>query len=296
MISPGLCSITFRKLPADEIIALGAENGLSAIEWGGDIHVPVGRLDVAREVGRRSTEAGLRTPSYGSYFRMTPESPASGFAPVVETAQALGAETIRVWADGKSSREMDADYFRRLADAGRRLGEAAAQAGCRVGFEWHLGTATDTDESARRLIAAIAHPAACLYWQPRQKTSVPDRLAGLRETLGCLAHLHVFQWVGERDLRLPLAEGAADWRAYLACAAEAPGDRCAYLEFVADDSVEAFVRDAVTLRDLLGMTEPMVSSRATLNGCDLEMTPDLSGTNGSTHVSFEPTRRPHTKN
>ena len=254
MISPGLCSITFRKLAADEIITLVVENGLSAIEWGGDIHVPVGRLDLAREVGRRSAGAGLRTPSYGSYFRVTPDSPASDFAPVVETARMLGAETIRVWADGRGSRAMDADYFRRLADAGRRLCELAAQAGCRMAFEWHLGTATDTDNSARRLIEAIAHPAARLYWQPRQGISVPERLECLRETLGYLAHLHVFHWVGERDRRLPLAEGAADWRGYLACAAEAPGDRCAYLEFVADDSVEAFVRDSATLRNLLGMT------------------------------------------
>ena len=255
MIFPGLCSITFRQMAAEEIIALVAENGLSAIEWGGDIHAPVGQLDRAREVGRRSTEAGLRTPSYGSYFRVTPESAVPEFAPIVETAQALGAPTIRVWADGKSSRDMDPDYFRRLADAGRRLSETAADAGCRLAFEYHLGTATDTNASALRLIEAIGHPAACLYWQPRQQTSVANRLAGLRETLGCLAHLHVFQWVGERDTRLPLAEGAADWREYLSCAAAAPGDRCAYLEFVADDSVEAFRRDAATLRDFVGMTD-----------------------------------------
>jgi 3-dehydroshikimate dehydratase len=251
MILPGLCSITFRQLAVAEIIALAAANGLHALEWGGDIHVPAGRLDLAREVGRQSTDAGLRTPSYGSYFRVTPESQAAEFAPIVETAQALGAETIRVWADQKSSREMDAAYFCRLADAGRSLAEAAADAGCRLGFEWHLGTATDTDASAWRLLAAIAHPAAGLYWQPRQGIGVSERLASLRGTLGSLAHLHVFQWVGERDRRLPLAEGAADWRAYLDCAATAPGDRCAYLEFVADDTVQAFIRDAATLREML---------------------------------------------
>ena len=251
MISPGLCSITFRGLPADEIIALVSESGLAAIEWGGDIHVPAGRPDIAAQVRRRSADAGLRTPSYGSYFRVTPESPESAFQPVVETAQALGAETIRVWADGKSSREMDPGYFRRLADAGRVLCEAAARGGCQVGFEYHLGTATDTNASALRLIAAIDHPAARLYWQPRQHTSPEDRLAGLRQALGCLAHLHVFQWVGDRDLRLPLAEGAADWQSYLACAAGAPGGRCAYLEFVPDDSRESFLRDAATLRQWL---------------------------------------------
>ena len=56
---------------------------VDAFEWGGDTHAPAGRLDVAREVARRSVAARLRTPSYGSYFRLTPESLASEFAPVV---------------------------------------------------------------------------------------------------------------------------------------------------------------------------------------------------------------------
>ncbi len=252
MILPGLCSITFRALTANEIIPLVVENGLKAVEWGGDIHVPAGRTDVAAAVGRRCAEAGLRTPSYGSYFRLTPESDLSTFAPIAETARTLGADTVRVWADKKSSHEMDADYFSRLADAGRALCEIATSAGCTVGFEYHLGTATDTNESALRLMQAIAHPAARLYWQPRQKTSVQDRLAGLRDAAPFLAHLHVFQWTGERDTRHPLADGTADWQAYFACAAEIPGERCAYLEFVRDDSVNAFIQDAATLREILG--------------------------------------------
>ncbi len=222
MILPGLCSITFRALTADEIIPLVVKNGLKAIEWGGDIHVPAGRLDLAAAVGRRCTEEGLLTPSYGSYFRVTPESDKSVFASILETACTLGARTVRVWADKKSSREMDVDYFRRLADAGHALCEMAASASRNVGFEYHLGTATDTNESAIQLIQTIAHPAARLYWQPRQKTSVPDRLAGLREAAPFLAHLHVFQWTGEHDTRHPLAEGSTDWQRYFACAAELP--------------------------------------------------------------------------
>ena len=251
MILSGLCSITFRALSVEEIIPLVVENGLAAVEWGGDIHVPPGRLDIATAVGRRCAEAGLRVPSYGSYFRVTPETDASAFTPIIETARTLGADTIRVWADKKSSHEMDADYFRRLADAGHSLCEIATRAGCNVGFEYHLGTATDTNESAMQLIRAIAHPAVRLYWQPRQKTSVQDRLAGLRDAAPFLAHLHVFQWTGERDTRHPLADGATDWQAYLACADELPGERCAYLEFVRDDSVDAFVQDAATLRKMV---------------------------------------------
>ena len=252
MIYPGLCSITFRKLSVGEIIFQASKSGLQAIEWGGDVHVPPGNLEVAEVVRRMCGDVGLLTPSYGSYFRLTPDSTAEEFAPVLDTAQALGAKTVRVWADKQGSDKMYADYRRRLADAGHTLADAAARAGCVLAFEYHLGTATDTNESAAGLIAAINHPNTRLYWQPRQKLSADERVESLRGTLGVLAHLHVFQWVGERDERRPLAEGVADWRRYFALAAEAGGERCAYLEFVAGDDLAAFQRDAATLRELVG--------------------------------------------
>ena len=251
MLLPGLCSITFRSLSAREIVSLVAGNRLAAIEWGGDIHVPAGRLDTADEVRRMCADAGLQTPSYGSYFRVEPDG--TGFQPVLESALALGARTIRVWAGRKPSRETDAAYLGGLAECGRRCAEAAARAGCVIGFEYHPGTATDSNESALRLIREIGHPAVRLYWQPRQKTSPADRFSGLRESLPWLAHLHVFQWTGEDDTRLPLAAGAEQWRAWFQCASEAPGDRCAYLEFVENDEVASFARDAATLRELLNL-------------------------------------------
>ena len=41
-IRPGLCSITFRDLAVDDVVALAAEAGLAGIEWGADRHVPPG--------------------------------------------------------------------------------------------------------------------------------------------------------------------------------------------------------------------------------------------------------------
>jgi len=52
MIVPGWVSITFRSLTAERIIALVRQAGLSAIEWGGDIHVRHGDTGRAREVRR----------------------------------------------------------------------------------------------------------------------------------------------------------------------------------------------------------------------------------------------------
>jgi 3-dehydroshikimate dehydratase len=56
---PGLCSVSFRALPAAEVAERAAAAGLSAIEWGGDVHVPAGDLAMARAVARLSAGHGL---------------------------------------------------------------------------------------------------------------------------------------------------------------------------------------------------------------------------------------------
>ena len=70
MLIPGLVSITFRSLAPEEIIRLAAQADVQSIEWGGDIHVPAGEVDRAREVGRWTREAGLMVSAYGSYYRL----------------------------------------------------------------------------------------------------------------------------------------------------------------------------------------------------------------------------------
>ncbi|MHC4505194.1 MAG: sugar phosphate isomerase/epimerase family protein, partial [Planctomycetota bacterium] len=109
MIRSGLTSITFRKLSPEEIVRLTAEAGLDGIEWGGDVHVPPGEVDTARRVASMTSEAGLAVSSYGSYYRVGHDEPGL-FAPVLETAIALGAPIIRVWAGRVASREADEAY------------------------------------------------------------------------------------------------------------------------------------------------------------------------------------------
>src|SRR5690242_18609852 len=99
MVYSGLVSVTFRQLPPQQIVELAAQGGLAAIEWGGDVHVPHGELQTARRVLERTRQAGLQVAAYGSYYRVG-VSPAQGlaFESVLETALALQAPTIRVWA------------------------------------------------------------------------------------------------------------------------------------------------------------------------------------------------------
>jgi 3-dehydroshikimate dehydratase len=253
MPTPGLCSITFRNLSPHEIIAACVDSGLKAIEWGGDVHCPHGKTAVAKLLRKACEDVGIATPSYGSYFRMNPECSDPDFRHVLDSALALGAKTIRVWAGDKPSEEMDADYRARLVDEIRLIAAMAESAGCSIGLEYHRFTATDSNASALQLLKQVDHAAVKTYWQPREETSVEQRIDGLQMILPKLCHLHVFHWIGSPVVRRPLAEATEEWRRYVQVV-EAAGieDPCAFLEFVRDDSLDSLKEDASCLLQILG--------------------------------------------
>ncbi|MEM6315551.1 MAG: TIM barrel protein, partial [Planctomycetota bacterium] len=205
----GLVSITFRQLDRAAVVDVARQAGLAGIEWGGDVHVPPGDVEAASDAARRTADAGLNVASYGSYFRCTP---GEAFEPVLETAVALGAPVIRVWAGDIGSANADADA---IAETCHNITAAAASEHIVVAAEWHGGTLTDTLDTGVALARAVNHPNFKLYWQPARHRTFEQRRAELEAVLPWLAHVHVFQW---RDVddgpadRRPLAEGDADWR------------------------------------------------------------------------------------
>jgi len=254
MIRSGLCSITFRRRRAEEIVGLVMRAGLDGIEWGGDVHAPPGDLARARQIGRMTRDAGIRVSSYGSYYRVVQsELERLPFECVLETAVALGTPAIRVWAGVHASADAKGSYRREVADEARRIAVMAAAESVAVSFEFHGNTLTDTNASACALLEETAHPNVGSYWQPTAGRSVTYRLEGLRDLLPWLTNLHVFYWRGGRTgvERLPLAEGEEEWPSYLDRANKAPGDRYALLEFVRGDAPEQFLRDARVLKQWL---------------------------------------------
>ncbi len=252
----GLVSISFRRLTAEQVVAAVAQAGLDGIEWGGDIHVPHGDLSRAREVGCMTRDAGLQVASYGSYYRAgIAEGQGLPFEKVLDSATALQAPTIRVWAGARGSGQCDPTYRRMVIEDARRIAALAAACGITVAFEYHRNTLTDSRASACALLEATADAGIGCYWQPTSGWSHAEQLASLHELLPWLTNLHVYQWDPQGD-RHPLAGGVAAWREFLAVAATAPlkataAQRWALLEFVRDDQIEQFQRDAATLRQLL---------------------------------------------
>src|SRR5690625_1937453 len=105
-----MTSVTFRHMEPRSVVALVAETDLQGIEWGGDVHVPPGNVELARDVGVLTRDAGLATPSYGSYFRLGEDDEAD-FLTILKSAEALGVRNVRVWTGRKGSALADAVHW-----------------------------------------------------------------------------------------------------------------------------------------------------------------------------------------
>lgn len=253
--TPGLCSVTFRGLNADSLIALAADHGVRAIEWGGDVHVPPGDIDTATKVARSCARAAIACPSYGSYVRAGTEGARAAFAGALQSAQALGASNVRVWAGTEAGMSATAaDWDRAVADL-QAMSGLAADAGMTVSVEYHRNTLTETVADTETLLQRAQAAGLFTYWQPVPGRGLAAWQDEIRRLSPWLGFLHVFHWHpgADRDDRRPLAEGEADWRTLMADWRQAPGwpgGRVAFLEFVADDSPQAFAADMEVLHRL----------------------------------------------
>ncbi|GAA3197962.1 TIM barrel protein [Dactylosporangium siamense] len=249
----GLCSVTMRRHPAADVVAVAAAAGLTAIEWAGDHHVPPSAPAVAAAVGVRTRDAGLAVAAYGSYYRCTDPADAAG---TVAAAVALGAPRIRVWAGTTGSADASPRQRAAVAAAARRICDEAAGPGLTVAFECHRDTLTDTPASALALLAAVDRPNAAMYWQPPNDLPDAAALATLGTLLPHVVAVHAFSWwPGTRRLRL--AERGDLWRA---AAALLPGGIDVLLEFVPGDDPALIAPEAATLRQILGHAQPGFST------------------------------------
>jgi 3-dehydroshikimate dehydratase len=251
-IIPGLCSVTFRTLDVAAVSELAAECGLQAIELGGDVHVPVGDIVAAEAARRACADHGVAIASYGSYLTAGRISDAAEVRSVLDTALALGAPNVRVWARDSDTTATDLTAI--CADATDR--------DLTISLEFHPGTSTETAASTNSLLNAVAADNLFTYWQPNPVLSPEEALSELDAVLPRVTHLHVFSWQPDH-VRLPLHDGSQLWPEALrrATATHSPiGSRIAFLEFVHDDDPAQLRADAATLHHwLAATTEPSTS-------------------------------------
>ena len=249
MYRSGLTSISFRKLSCEEIIDL-AKGRVDAIEWGGDVHLPPGDTARAKEIAERSQAAGLLTPSYGSYYRAGVDE---DFESVLQSALALGAETIRVWAGNTGSETICAEHRAQVTQDLVRITKLAREAHLTVSAEYHRNTLTDCAESALQLIREVRAAGAesfYSYWQPAPWKDEKSNRIELAQMLPYLTNIHIFHWSADLT-KLPIADGAAVWSRYLEILDKVPNERYVMIEFVRDDDPQNFISDAEAVKALI---------------------------------------------
>lgn len=245
MIRIGLCSITFRALGVERIVALAADTGLESIEWGGDVHVPPGDVVTARRVARVTADAGLISCSYGSYFRAGVEE---DFAPVLDAASALGVDRIRVWAGRIGSADADDTHRAGVTDRLRAAAAAASERGVSLALEFHGRTLADTPAATLRLLADVDHPALFTYWQPTVGAADDEAVDEYRALADRVSAAHVFSWWPHTE-RLRLSERTPLWQSFFTAAFTMPTPpKDALLEFVLGDNPAVLAREVRALR------------------------------------------------
>lgn len=244
-LNTGMVSVTFRKYSVDEVVAATVKAGLEGIEWGGDIHVPVGDYAAAEHAAKLCSDNGLKIYSYGSYYRA---GMGQHFTPVIETAKALGALNVRVWAGSYGSETTPDNRMAVTADL-KRICKKAAKRGINVSVEFHQGTLTDEAPSALLLAKEVDEPNFSLYWQPNQFRTFEDNIFALETVMPYLSSVHVFSWTGNN--RYPLRNHDKQWKVYTDYLMKNEKDHTMLLEFSCDDSESAFLDDAEYLKTLV---------------------------------------------
>jgi hypothetical protein len=241
----GLCSVTLRHLDPTEVLAVAAAAGLRRVEWGADVHAPVGD-DGLGALAAATSRAGLAVASYGTYWRAG-VSPLAEVPHLVAAAQRLGAPRLRVWAGELGTAEADDAYRERVTAALREACAVAGDAGLHLATEFHPRTLTDSVDSTLALVERVGDERLRTYWQPRLDEPAAAAVDGLERLLPVLAGVHVFSW-WPGATRLRLAERGDLWRGALDLLRSQASPVDLLLEFVPDDDPAVVGREAEVLR------------------------------------------------
>jgi len=238
----GLCSVSFRKNTAEEIIDAAVRARLGYIEWGSDVHAPCRDLDRLQKIAELQRECGVSVSSYGTYFRFG-QNDLSELRDYFAAARVLGTDELRLWCGTKGSANFSTEEKENLFESCRTAARMAEAEGMTISMECHQWTFTDTAESIVELMGAVESPAFRMYWQPNQYRAVEENLSHLKMTAQYVTNIHIFNWEG--DKRYPLTDAADTWRKYLSMI---DGAHSVLLEFLPDDNIDSLGREAEALK------------------------------------------------
>ncbi len=184
----GFTSNSFRQIKSlDKIVEIAVAAGVDCIEWSGDIHVK--NADDAKAAKALCDKAGIEICSYGSYYRVGSKN-AAEWQSVCETANALGAASIRVWLGSEDSEKTGIEAYENLLDDARKICAVAESFGLLVCPECHGNTYNNNTDAFLKIRDDIGSACFKTYFQSRYRRKEYD-LDRIERTMPYIENVHV---------------------------------------------------------------------------------------------------------
>lgn len=259
----GLVSISFRKESIKNLIKASKECGIDCIEWGGDVHIPMGKVKLARQVRNLMHGSGLKCHTYGSYFGLVyhcDEHFPLPFKKVLKTAKSLGAKTVRVWLGWPfcgCKKGCDVflceKFYKKNVDITKKLCDEAKKHGLTLSIECHFKTLSDDYHDTLKFLSDVDRDNLRLNWQPNHARGFEYNLEALKALLPYILNVHVFNW-NEKGEKSSLGDekGIYEWTEYIKVLNDENAEsRVLSLEFMPDGELSSLLAEATALKNII---------------------------------------------
>ncbi len=189
----GLCSVTFRKKSAAQVVLIAKKAGIEYIEWGGDVHIK--NTEEARIVKSICDNEGVKISSYGSYFNSA-EYDEAQWTEICEIASVMSAASIRIWLGKKDSEETNDSEYLTLLNNTKKMCDIAKKYSLLVCPECHDNTFNNNTDAFLRFQNDLKKDNFKTYFQSRYCRLEYD-LDRIDRTFDFIENVHV----SYRDLK-----------------------------------------------------------------------------------------------
>lgn len=249
MIYPSLASITFKELEVEQIIDICVKNGVKAVEWASDPHVPQGDALKAQRLKKTCEDNNIKIAAYDTYFVLGRDADEI-FEELLVTAKELGAKLVRVWGSHEPTNTMSASRRAELIAQANRIADMAQQENILLTYEYHHNSLTDTVESTLDLLASTHNTKT--HWQKPIGMKEQECIEQIKTLKNEITNLHVNSRCATSWHYNPLKTIKNEWISYLYELCDRGGDDIyACIEFTENSSVEQFEEDFEVLKSIL---------------------------------------------
>lgn len=252
MLNIGLTSVTFRNLTAYDVIKCCKKYGINRIEWGSDVHVPVGDTLNATQIKQECEKNGILISSYGTYYKCGAYSDAKEeFAKYVEIAKILDAKTMRIWVGIKNFEDADEEYIEKIVNELKIICDMAKEENIDIGSELHGGSLCNNKENSLEIVKRVNRENFGMYFQYDWNYTLEENCDTLKSFIPFLKNVHVFNVNTDGRHSLGENNGENIWKEFVKILKE--NETCTNLlfEFLPKQTEECLKRECEILKKIV---------------------------------------------